>query len=77
MADEQFAWSSAIRHEGHQKRMKQSATLVLFNPGQKELLKNCNDGNQRIRAVVEDLGLIPEGMMGNEPPSLEWKEDIA
>lgn len=72
MSDEQFATASAISHKNHQPPLGYQAQVQHFNPGQKALLKNCDDGNQRIRIVVEDLSenrhMIPEHM-GNDPVS--------
>ena len=73
MVDEQFASANAISHKGHQPPVGHQAQMGQFNPGQKALLKNCDDGNQRIKIVVEDLSenkhLIPENM-GNDPVSV-------
>ena len=55
MGDEQFSSSRGLSHSGHQPPMGHQAMMGNFSTGQKALIKNVDDGNQRIKIVIDEL----------------------
>ena len=75
MGDSHFQSSKWLTHSGHQAPTGHIAKMDNFSPGQIALYKNLNDGNQRIKPVVEEFGEptdVPP--LGTDPVSMEKKE---
>lgn len=55
MGDEQFSSTRGLTHSGHQQPPGQQAHIGNLSSGQKAIMKNIDDGNQKIKVVIEEL----------------------
>ncbi|XP_057316525.1 talin-2-like isoform X2 [Hydractinia symbiolongicarpus] len=77
MGDEQFSSTRGLTHSGHQQPPGQQAHIGNLSSGQKAIMKNIDDGNQKIKVVIEELCEqgpdLPD--LNTDPQSMRWRDN--
>ena len=71
MGDSDFQSSKELTDSGHQAPTGNISNIDSFSPSEKTFYKNLNDGNQRIKVLLEEFGEQTDvPALGTDPVSM-------